>query len=99
MDLYGVLGITSAHAERKLGGFMRTGTKFWIAAGTVLLMVLLLVFYLALVKEKADGAVVGAFLGVITLTVGGYFTSNVIASAQPAPASPPAADPAKAPGP
>lgn len=64
---------------------MRTGTKFWLAAGTILLMVLLLVIYILIARENTKAEVVGAFLGVITLTVGGYFTSNVVASGQPAP--------------
>lgn len=73
---------------------MRTGTKFWLAAGTVFLMVILLLVYVLVAREKADAAVVAAFLGVVTLTVGGYFTSNVMASGQPVQLPP---DPGKAP--
>ncbi|MBZ5672306.1 MAG: hypothetical protein LAO04_21615 [Acidobacteriia bacterium] len=60
---------------------MKTGTKFWLAVGTVAAMVLLCAVYL-LRTDKPDATVIGAFLGVVTLVVGGYFTSNVVASGQ-----------------
>jgi glucose uptake protein GlcU len=60
---------------------MRTGTKFWLAVGTVASMVLLCGLYI-LKSDKVDATVLGVFIGVITLVVGGYFTSNVVASGQ-----------------
>jgi hypothetical protein len=63
---------------------MRTGTKFWLAIGTVGAMIGLCVVYILKV-DKPDATVLGAFLGVVTLIVGGYFTSNVVASAQKPP--------------
>lgn len=62
---------------------MRTGTKFWLAVGTIGAMVVLALVYVLKV-DKPDATVLGAILGVITLIVGGYFTSNVVASNQAA---------------
>jgi|GEM_PF-5426299 hypothetical protein len=62
---------------------MNTGTKFWLAVGTIASMVILCAIYILKI-DKPDATVLGAFLGVVTLVAGGYFTTNVIASGQAA---------------
>jgi hypothetical protein len=63
---------------------MNTGTKFWLAVGVSGAMFILAAIYLITIKDKADSTILGSMLGVITLVVGGYFTTNVVASGQAA---------------
>jgi hypothetical protein len=56
---------------------MTTGTKFWLAVGTVAACFVLAAVYILKVTTP-DATVLGAILGVITLIVGGYFTANAV---------------------
>ena len=64
------------------------GTKFWLAVGVAVAMVLIIVIYLLRV-EKPELGIVALPFGVITVVVGGYFTANVAASGQAAKIDPP----------